>query len=61
MRAYAHEAAKLVANNWRDATINITGHSNHESDDNCANFNLAEFGIYTKTLLASSIKETCHR
>ena len=58
VNANAREAAMLTANNWYDTTVDIIRDSNNESDNDYAKIDLLEYEIYTKTLLADSIRET---
>lgn len=60
MRADIHEAARLVVDNQRDVTINMAD-SDDEADIDSANIDLVEFGGYTKTSLANSVRKTRRR
>ena len=56
-----YKAAKFTANNWHDATIDITGKCFDKSNNNCANIDLVEFKIHIKTLVVNNTRETCYR
>ena len=53
--ADAREEIKLTANDWCNATVDITGNSNDKSNNDCGNVYLPEFGVYIKTSLADSV------
>lgn len=55
------EAVKLLANDWRDNSLNIADGRKDKADVDSTNIDLAEFGIHTEILLANSVKETYHR
>lgn len=57
----AHEAAKFLADNWYDNSIDIVDDSEDNVDVDSANIALVEFGIHSEILLADSIRETSCR